>query len=156
MSLIRKRTWLQGIVDFTRQNPNQVPKDIFFQFSKNQPYGIKSSMNFRIEKIESKPIVIKAKKHQRLEKAGKKNMTSWNYQTFDNTSHRKNRKTTVNVIMKKKAKILGELGKLFSQHKKKSSRQLLIDEVVETQKSYKELSDRITLLTLHKYRTKSL
>ena len=91
------------------------------------------------------------KLERKLTKTGRKMKK---YATFDDSVLDRKADIFDGSIMKKQVKIIKELRGLLQNSKEASKKKLQIDEAIQASKEYRAVSDRITLLTIRKQRSK--
>ena len=161
MDSITSKTWLQRAIAATRLRPQQVPDDIFYQYTRNQPYMIKSKLDYRTLNCSrlnrGRPLIENTKAIRLGSARDNAESKRKNYKSFDDSLLVDKHDEVGGSIMKKKGEIIRELSKLLQNRNTKEvlKKELQRVEAVQARKEYKVVSDRITLLTLQKPRSRS-
>ena len=112
-----RRSWLQKMISSGKIRPNYVPKDIFFQFKKHQPYNISSSLERKNtyldcdSKIQSIYHSQKKNSHEKIQCFRKKNNKS-SLDFLDKKAKEKKIQNFETNIQKQKKKIINDIGNL--------------------------------------------
>ena len=146
-----KKTWHRETAEAIKNKPNKIPKDIFFLFTKKQPYEPKKS-NFDENLEDFRKI---KKSGSLLTKSSRKKEdwkmeTSEKYKSFDNRVIFSTVGQASSKMKLKKENILKEIGLLLQKYKKNEPGEFEAKEKDEFFEEYKNTSDKITLLTRKK------
>jgi hypothetical protein len=149
-----KKSWHQELALATKLKPNRIPQDIFFQFTRRQPYDIsKNSYKRTFSTMCPDPLEPSNKENQRLKNKKNSRPASRNnqFETFDNCFfYNKDASDLESKILKKKKTIVNELQVMFEKNKSDKKKYFGLDNPDEEFKSYRSVSDRIVILTKRK------